>query len=176
MKSCGVKNRRGGSIWVGKKRFMYLGRWNTKVNVMTGRNSRTVHWNLLCTKMAVFWVVALMMEAARSSETLVNFYQTTRCYNPEDSPLRTNRRENLKSYLVLMGPDYTCVFWARGWRARWYALRAHLHTFCILFKNMRSMSSGLLRRVVWQKFTDVSEVLAAFITWAIIALMTDNRQ
>jgi hypothetical protein len=26
-----------------------------------------------------------MMDAARSSETLVNFYQTTRCYNPEDS-------------------------------------------------------------------------------------------
>jgi hypothetical protein len=27
------------------------------------------------------------MEAARSSETLVNFYQTTRRYNPEDSHL-----------------------------------------------------------------------------------------
>jgi hypothetical protein len=37
--------------------------------------------------MAVFWVVALMMEAARSSETLLNFYQTTRRYNPEDSHL-----------------------------------------------------------------------------------------
>jgi hypothetical protein len=37
--------------------------------------------------MDVFWVVAiaLMMEAARTSETLVNFYQTTRRYNPEDS-------------------------------------------------------------------------------------------
>jgi hypothetical protein len=30
---------------------------------------------------------ALMMEAARTSETLVNFYQTTRRYNPEDSHL-----------------------------------------------------------------------------------------
>jgi hypothetical protein len=40
-------------------------------------------------KMAVFWVVliALMMEAARTSETLVNFYQTIRRYNPEDSYL-----------------------------------------------------------------------------------------
>jgi hypothetical protein len=47
--------------------------------------------------MAVFWVVApcslvevyqcfnLMMEAARTSETLLNFYQTTRHYNPEDN-------------------------------------------------------------------------------------------
>jgi hypothetical protein len=39
-----------------------------------------------------------MMEAARTSETLVNFFQTTRRYNPEDSHLHTRRRENLKSY------------------------------------------------------------------------------
>jgi hypothetical protein len=42
-----------------------------------------------------------MMEAARTSEPFVNFYQTTRSYNPEDSHLRTHRRENLKSYLVM---------------------------------------------------------------------------
>jgi hypothetical protein len=36
-------------------------------------------------KMAVFWVVAPMMEAASTSETLVNFYQTTLRYNSEDS-------------------------------------------------------------------------------------------
>jgi hypothetical protein len=45
--------------------------------------------------MAVFWVVApyiaLMMEAARTSEALVNFYQTTWRYNPEDSHLRTQK-------------------------------------------------------------------------------------
>jgi hypothetical protein len=31
--------------------------------------------------------IALMMEVARTSGTLVNFYQTTWCYNPEDSNL-----------------------------------------------------------------------------------------
>jgi hypothetical protein len=42
--------------------------------------------------------IALMMEAESTSETLVNFYQTARCNNPEDSHLHTRRRENLKSY------------------------------------------------------------------------------
>jgi hypothetical protein len=49
-------------------------------------------------KMAVFWVVALMMEAASTSETSVNVYQTTRRYNPKDNHLHTSRRENLKSH------------------------------------------------------------------------------
>jgi hypothetical protein len=52
--------------------------------------------------MAVFWA---MMEAARTSETLVNSYQTTRRYNSEeDSHLHTRRRENLKSYVIVL--DY----------------------------------------------------------------------
>jgi hypothetical protein len=35
---------------------------------------------------------ALMMEAARTSETLVNFYQTTQCYNPKTaSHLQTEK-------------------------------------------------------------------------------------
>jgi hypothetical protein len=62
-------------------------------------------------KKALFWVVApcslvevyqcfrgascfhlqLMMEAASTSETLVNFYQTTWCNNPEDSHLHNNQ-------------------------------------------------------------------------------------
>jgi hypothetical protein len=33
-------------------------------------------------------IIALMMEAARTSDTLVNFYQTTRRYNPGDSNLQ----------------------------------------------------------------------------------------
>jgi hypothetical protein len=39
------------------------------------------------------------MEAARTSEKLVKFYQTTQRHNPEDSHVRSHRRENLKSYL-----------------------------------------------------------------------------
>jgi hypothetical protein len=58
----------------------------------------TVVCGLVCcynisVKMAVFWVVAPC--------SVVNFYQTTRRYNPEDSHLHSHRRENLKSYLTL---------------------------------------------------------------------------
>jgi hypothetical protein len=35
-----------------------------------------------------FIIIALMMEAARTSETSVNFYQTARRNNPEDSNLQ----------------------------------------------------------------------------------------
>jgi hypothetical protein len=42
-------------------------------------------------------MMALMMEAASTSETSVNFYRTTRRYNPEDNHLRIRRRKNLKS-------------------------------------------------------------------------------
>jgi hypothetical protein len=48
----------------------------------------------------VYPLIALMVEAARTSEMLVNFYQTTRLYNPEDNHLRTHRRENLRSYYM----------------------------------------------------------------------------
>jgi hypothetical protein len=66
----------------------------------------TVFWDVApCSLVDVYqslrgtcwWVIALI-EAAGTSETLVNFYQTTWRYNPEDSHLRTYRRENLKFY------------------------------------------------------------------------------
>jgi hypothetical protein len=41
-----------------------------------------------------------MMEAVQTSETLVHSYQSTRRYNPEDSHLHTDRRENFKSYFI----------------------------------------------------------------------------
>jgi hypothetical protein len=44
------------------------------------------------------YIIALMMEATTTSETLLNFYKTTWRDNPEDSHLRTHRRQKLKSY------------------------------------------------------------------------------
>jgi hypothetical protein len=63
---------------------------------------------------AVFWVVApcSLLEVyqrmrgpccLRHQGDRLNFYQTTRRYNPEDSHLCTHRRENLKSYLPVLG-------------------------------------------------------------------------
>jgi hypothetical protein len=41
------------------------------------------------------------MEAARTSETLVKFYQTAWRYNPEDGHLCTHCHENLKSHFII---------------------------------------------------------------------------
>jgi hypothetical protein len=45
---------------------------------------------------------ATLMEAAVTSETSVNFYQTTRRNNPEDIHLHTRRRVNLKSQIIVV--------------------------------------------------------------------------
>jgi hypothetical protein len=42
-------------------------------------------------------LIALIMKAASTSETLVNFYQTTQHYNSEDSHLHTCRCENFSN-------------------------------------------------------------------------------
>jgi hypothetical protein len=49
--------------------------------------------------------IALMMEAARISETLVNVQLRTLQYIPEDSKLHTHRHENLKSRKQQMIPN-----------------------------------------------------------------------
>jgi hypothetical protein len=54
---------------------------------------------------------ALMMEAASTSETSVNLYQTARHHIPEDSHLHTRRCENLKSYLFDFGVTLNHAIW-----------------------------------------------------------------
>jgi hypothetical protein len=49
-------------------------------------------------EIAIGRTIALMMEAASTSETSVNFYQTARPNNPEDNRPHTRRRENLRSH------------------------------------------------------------------------------
>jgi hypothetical protein len=41
-------------------------------------------------------IIALTVEAVSTSETSLNFYQITWCYNPEGSHLHTRCCENLK--------------------------------------------------------------------------------
>jgi hypothetical protein len=47
-----------------------------------------------------------MMGAARNSETLVNFYQTTRRYNPEDSHLNIKTDFNETVYEGVSGLNW----------------------------------------------------------------------
>jgi hypothetical protein len=59
----------------------------------------------------------MVMEAARASETLVNFYQTTQCYNPEDSHLNAHKNKKQRHFfpnyglLQIKGKEsqYMCV-------------------------------------------------------------------
>jgi hypothetical protein len=47
---------------------------------------------------SIIRAIVLLMEAARTSETSGNVYQTTRRKSPENSHLHTRRRKNLKSH------------------------------------------------------------------------------
>jgi hypothetical protein len=53
----------------------------------------------ICRVSEVCCLVTLMMEAASTSERSMDFDQTTRRNNPDDSRLHPRRRENLKLYL-----------------------------------------------------------------------------
>jgi hypothetical protein len=77
---------------------------------------------------------ALMMEAASTTETSVNFYQTTRRYNPEDNHRCTHRLENLKSYLfkqVFLYVHFNCFMLESPGYQLWQTDRRtdrHTHT------------------------------------------------
>jgi hypothetical protein len=56
-------------------------------------------------------MAALMMEAARTSETLVNFYQTTRRYNPEDSHLKSGCSDRRPAILPIELSQFISEFY-----------------------------------------------------------------
>jgi hypothetical protein len=61
---------------------------NVGFEVLTASMKTAVFWVVApCSLVETYQLTALTMEAARNSETFVNFYQTTRHYNPEDNHL-----------------------------------------------------------------------------------------
>jgi hypothetical protein len=87
--------------------------------------------------MAVFWVVApwwsaiaLMMEAASTSETLVHFYKTTRRYNPEDSHLHDVTVANCNATWAFFNTYVACWWVYLQWFAvEWNMQRLNMHVF-----------------------------------------------
>jgi hypothetical protein len=82
--------------------------WTVTVTQVVKKNHLLCATRRLIIGMTVIWVaapceVALMMEAASTSETFVNFYRTTRCNIPEYSHLHTRRSENQKFHHSLSG-------------------------------------------------------------------------
>jgi hypothetical protein len=55
-----------------------------------------------------------MMEAARTSETLVNFYQTTRHYNPVDGHLHPKRCLQKKGRLLRLASKAMTTYSTKG--------------------------------------------------------------
>jgi hypothetical protein len=83
-----------------------------------------------------------MIEVARTSETLVHFYQTTRRYNPEDSHFHTHRRENLKSYLN--SAEFPCL----GKMREMYDKSSDDDDTIIIKGEL----GGFWRKLLWQSF------------------------
>jgi hypothetical protein len=68
-----------------------------------GRQARKeVHVSCFMLACWLLYSSILKMEAIRSSERSVDFQRTTRRYIQEDINLCNNRRENLKSYIILI--------------------------------------------------------------------------
>jgi hypothetical protein len=57
---------------------------------------------MMLIKWTQWWYRVMMMAIISTSKTLINFYETIWCNNPEDSQLHTCRRENLKSHIGII--------------------------------------------------------------------------
>jgi hypothetical protein len=96
-------------------------------------------------------IIALMMEAARTSETLVNFYQTTWRYNPEDSHLHiTDLQRGYYTFTYIHTTDLENVseyleFYKKGMANIGSPLREHLDmTTKVVENNSDSRTSSCL--------------------------------
>jgi hypothetical protein len=70
------------------------------------------------------WVIALMMVAASTSETSVNFYQTTRRNNPEDSHLQSNKLTGPYKHTNWVSAHLTTLFHVHRSRSvKWWDVR-----------------------------------------------------
>jgi hypothetical protein len=102
------------------------------------------------------------MEAARTSETMVNFYQTTWRYNPEDNYLLTHRRENLKYYICNLSKiqSYCTFYHSVHYTLRFLtrnniptsvdktSYRAVTNVICIRITHFESQPRNILRLIL----------------------------
>jgi hypothetical protein len=116
--------------------------------------------------MTAFWDVTpcslevALMEAVPTSETSVNFYETTRRNIPQGCQLHTRRRENLKSQL---GKRLALnLVHGKGHNKRW-ALRA------ILDRTLKK-KTRLERRILWSALI-FQRRSSSHITQVVVALM-----
>jgi hypothetical protein len=93
-------------------------------------------------------IIALMVEAANTSEMSVHFYQTTRHTNPEDSNLHTRHSENFKSHFII----YLC-------------------TKCHINSSNESLAITVKHKSKWEFFHIHHDVLHSIkkITWTEVA-------
>jgi len=82
--------------------------WGPPKSCASVRSSNRKHEALtgVTTKVVFFWDLALKMEAAVLSETLVLSYETIRLYIPEDSFCRRGGRMNSSPKINLLAPEF----------------------------------------------------------------------
>jgi hypothetical protein len=111
----------------------------------------------------LLFIIALMTEAVSTSETSVNFYQSTRRNIPKDRHFHTCRRENLKSHLISSSSQKpsSVIFWLHQTSARlilhkmffvvlkivYFKRNEQLHTLSAIVNFQLNLESS--KQIVW---------------------------